>query len=291
MSFDYYQLQALSTVIREGSFQKAAEKLFVTQSAVSQRIKALENTAMQPLLIRSTPPQPTELGIQFLSIFSQVDELLKSLVPHGGLTKSKLSIGCNTESFDLWFHRLIIEFSKRTGVLFDIHLHDQDQTLELLKNARVLGCISAEEGPLQGCFSYPLQAVTYACVASKEFVVRNDLLKDKRNKLLKVPTVVYGPQDRIHEKFLCELFRSKKSPAYASHSIPSVSGILAQVEFSSAYAVLPFDLVQTGVQTGKLIDLFPRQRLKIPLFWHVVQTEIPILKALTEDVLKAKSIG
>ena len=286
MTFDYYQLQAFSTVVREGGFQRAAEKLFVTQSAVSQRIKALENTAGRPLLIRSTPPQPTDLGIQFLSVFSRMEELLKSLVPRGEASTSKLSIGCNTESFELWFNRLLIDFSKRTGVLFDVHLADQDQTLSLLKDAKVLACISAEKGPAQGCFSFPLPELCYCCVASKEFITKNDLSKDRKKKLLGVPTVIYGPQDRIHEKFLCQLFRSKKSPAYLSHTIPSLSGLLEQVEGSSAYAVLPIALVQKGVEQGKLIDLFPSQRLRIPLYWHVVQTEIPILRALTEAVIK-----
>ncbi len=39
---DYASLEALSTVVRTGSFDKAARQLHVTASAVSQRVKALE---------------------------------------------------------------------------------------------------------------------------------------------------------------------------------------------------------------------------------------------------------
>lgn len=40
---DYRTLQALDAVIRERGFERAAQKLCITQSAVSQRIKQLEN--------------------------------------------------------------------------------------------------------------------------------------------------------------------------------------------------------------------------------------------------------
>ena len=49
---DYRTLQALDAVIRERGFERAAQKLCITQSAVSQRIKQLENMFGQPLLVR-----------------------------------------------------------------------------------------------------------------------------------------------------------------------------------------------------------------------------------------------
>lgn len=59
---DYRTLQALDAVIRERGFERAAQKLCITQSAVSQRIKQLENMFGQPLLVRTVPPRPTEQG-------------------------------------------------------------------------------------------------------------------------------------------------------------------------------------------------------------------------------------
>ncbi|MER2178118.1 MAG: LysR family transcriptional regulator, partial [Stenotrophomonas maltophilia] len=43
MRIDHAQLRALAAVIREGSFERAAQSLNVTASAVSQRVKALED--------------------------------------------------------------------------------------------------------------------------------------------------------------------------------------------------------------------------------------------------------
>ena len=40
--FDPAQLSALSAVLRTGSFERAAQMLHVTQSAISQRVRQLE---------------------------------------------------------------------------------------------------------------------------------------------------------------------------------------------------------------------------------------------------------
>jgi DNA-binding transcriptional LysR family regulator len=47
------QLKYLCTIAEEGSFSRAAEKLFVSQPALSMQIKALEEEVGQPLLDRS----------------------------------------------------------------------------------------------------------------------------------------------------------------------------------------------------------------------------------------------
>lgn len=70
--------------------------------------------------------------------------------------------------------------------------------------------------------------------------------------------------------------------------IPSISGILEHVVHGSAYAILPEEMVQSSIHSGALTDLFPNYRMQIPLYWHVVQTEIPLLKILTKKLLAIK---
>ena len=67
LPLDYRLLQALDAVVQEQNFERAARALCLTQSAVSQRIKQLEQQMAQPLLIRATPLQPTAAGRQLLS--------------------------------------------------------------------------------------------------------------------------------------------------------------------------------------------------------------------------------
>lgn len=58
------QLAALAAVVELGSFDAAAERLHVTPSAVSQRIKSLEQQVGQVLVVREKPCRATTAGIR-----------------------------------------------------------------------------------------------------------------------------------------------------------------------------------------------------------------------------------
>ena len=70
--FDYKLLAALAAVVEQAGFERAAQALGLSQSAISQRIKLLEARVGQPVLLRDTPPRPTELGQRLLNHVQQV---------------------------------------------------------------------------------------------------------------------------------------------------------------------------------------------------------------------------
>lgn len=285
MNIDFSQLQALEAVFKEASFQRAAEKLFLTQSAISQRIRAFEDSVGQPLLIRSTPPTLTNLGQKYVSVFEQIKALIYPLQNKEGTQKTKLSVVSNTECFDIWFNQCLIEFSKEEEVLFDVRLHDQDHTLSLLKDARVLAGISAEEKPIQGCVAYKLKKQHYVCVAHREYAKKHGLHQGAKDKILKLPTTIYDSLDLIHDNFLKTLLKTKKVPPYVAHTIPSVTGMLQHINAQSVFAVMPLEMVEGKIKTGEFVNLFPQVKMTSELYWHTVQTEIPILKKLTRKIL------
>src|SRR5580658_1294190 len=59
---DYSSLTAVAAVVREGSFEKAARTLNVTPSAISQRVKSLEERLGGVLIVRGQPCKATEVG-------------------------------------------------------------------------------------------------------------------------------------------------------------------------------------------------------------------------------------
>ncbi|GBH23948.1 hypothetical protein BvRS1_09970 [Burkholderia vietnamiensis] len=59
---DYALLDALAAVIRPGSFERAAKELNVTPSAVSQRVKLLEERVGSVLVKRGQPGVATPSG-------------------------------------------------------------------------------------------------------------------------------------------------------------------------------------------------------------------------------------
>lgn len=57
---DYASLKAVATVVREGSFGRAARVLHVTAPALSQRIKVLEDRIGCVLIVRGKPARGGE---------------------------------------------------------------------------------------------------------------------------------------------------------------------------------------------------------------------------------------
>src|SRR5687767_2853187 len=70
--FDYRALAVLDAVTTHGSFDKAAAALGISQSAVSQRIKALEDSVGRLLIVRGVPATATGLGQRLISHYRNV---------------------------------------------------------------------------------------------------------------------------------------------------------------------------------------------------------------------------
>jgi len=66
MQVERHELRCFHAVIEAGGFSRAAERLDLSQSAVSQTIANLEHRLGTSLLRRGNPPQPTEAGIRLL---------------------------------------------------------------------------------------------------------------------------------------------------------------------------------------------------------------------------------
>ena len=106
---DYAALSALAAVVREGSFERAAQALFVTPSAVSQRIRALEERVGCALVVRGQPCRPTDAGRRLCQHVDRVRLLeqelqgtLPTLAPQGP-ARAALPIAVNADSLATWF--------------------------------------------------------------------------------------------------------------------------------------------------------------------------------------------
>src|SRR5436190_24266048 len=87
-TFDPDALECLAAIVEEGGFERAATRLSITQSAVSQRLRALEAQVGTVLIVRSRPLRPTAAGRLLLKHTKQLrllradlDHHLKDLAP------------------------------------------------------------------------------------------------------------------------------------------------------------------------------------------------------------------
>ena len=141
MNVDGQQLAAFSAVIELGSFDAAAERLHVTPSAVSQRIKALEQRVGQVLVVREKPCTATAAGVPLLRLAAQTALLeAEALAEMGGTDGAppRIAVAVNADSMATWFTGV---FSRMHDVLFDVRIEDQDHSARLLREGVVMGAV------------------------------------------------------------------------------------------------------------------------------------------------------
>ncbi len=177
MEIHYDSLAALAAVVREGSFDSAARSLDVTQSAVSQRIKMLEEKVGTVLIIRRRPCVSTEAGLRLCQHFEQVsllqyelEERLGSLTEDVELHQATIRISVNSDSLATWFPNVIKRATDELNIRFEIIPDDQEHTEQSLKSGEALAVVTAIEKPVQGCRRISLGAMEYKAVATNEFI-------------------------------------------------------------------------------------------------------------------------
>lgn len=287
--FDYKLVEAVVKVVDEGGFDKAAKALNLTQSAVSQRVRLLEEQTGQILIARTTPPRPTQAGKQILKHYRQVkcleQDLSGSLLPpmYNGYTS--LSIGVNADSLSTWFLDTLHPFLMEQKVLIDLRVDDQEQTHQLLKDGEVVGCVSSQEVSVQGCNVKYLGCMNYIITSSPAF---KDTWFDRGVTLDKAacaPALLFNAKDELHGKFLAKLFgvMPKLIPA---HYIPSTEKMIDHILRGYAYGVLPELHCFSLIRDGKLINLIPDTKLSVKLYWHYWNIDSRLLKSLTELLVR-----
>lgn len=282
---DYKLIEALAMVVREGGFEKAAQKLYITQSVVSQRIKLLEEQTGQIVLARTNPPQATPSGRQMIKHYLQVkrleDDLLESFVPTGLGEFALLSVGVNGDSLATWFLEAIFPFISQSRVLLDLVVDDQEQTHRLLKQGEVIGCISTKDQAMQGCRMEYLGQMDYRLLSTPEFAKQwfpNGL---RPEYLARAPFVIFNRSDQLHQQFFKQIRMDLPDPL-PIHYLPSSEKFVDFIASGLAYGMLPDQQSRELLKTGALMDLDPTCQVQVKLFWHCWNLKSRLLDRLTE---------
>eukprot|EP01036_Dinobryon_divergens_P044347 gene44347-59163_t len=171
---DARQLEALNAVIEHGGFGPAAKALSITLAAVSLRIKSLEDTLGQRLLVRGKQVRATPAGQALLGHVKQVrlmeadllDGLHGGARPRSGVRWQTLGVAINADSVASWFLPGVAALLQRHHLLLEILIDDQDHTHDALKSGDVMGCVTTLTSAMRGCVAEPLGVMRYRCVAS-----------------------------------------------------------------------------------------------------------------------------
>ncbi|VEG91624.1 ArgP/LysG family DNA-binding transcriptional regulator [Legionella spiritensis] len=276
MKIDHRGLQALDAVIQTQSFAAAARQLFITQPAVSLRIKQLEIEMGQPLLVRTLPYHPTPLGEKLLGLLHRMQLLeshvLQEINPD---IPTRLSIALNRDSLETWFSSLIAELRLLETISLDIITDDQELTIDYFRQGTVSTCVGSYEKSLPGCECVALGHMDYLLVASPSFIRRffsnNKPLKDN---IRKAPLLVFDSRDRLHEQYFNHFFNTTWTPD-RHHMVPSVSAFKEFAIQGYGFGLIPGIDIHDELAAGLVAEICPGKRWLQPLYWHYWQLPAP----------------
>lgn len=291
MAIDTVQLATFASVIHEGSFEAAARALHITPSAVSQRIKALEQTVGQVLVCRTKPCRPTEAGQPLLRLAAQLALLEREALDAargpltGTPTWTRVPIVVNADSLATWFLPALTALPRDLALCFDLREDDQDYTVDLLRDGSVMAAVTAEQQPVQGCRVERLGSMRYLAVAAPELVARHFPDGVTAAALATTPMVVFNRKDQLQHRFLRALTRRHLDPPV--HYVPSVWGFNEAIRLGLGWGMVPEQLARVDIAAGRCVELAPGRHLDVPLYWQHWRLESTLLQALTASVKAA----
>ncbi len=288
---DYDSLTILAAVVREGSFEAAAKSTNVTQSAVSQRIRQLEEKVGVVLVARGRPCVPTDAGLQFCRHMEQVALLqqelaarMQALVGGPEAEAATIRLAVNNDSLATWFPSVIKRATRELGVRLDILPDDQEHTETSLRSGDALAVITTLETPVQGCRRISLGSMDYIAVASPEFYQAQFSKGVTLDSLRGSICIAFNRKDTIQEQWMTDCFGG--SVPVSTHFVPSYEGYILCVQNGAAWGVVPAIAGRPLIARGDLVELSPGKEVNVSLHWQASMQSSEILGKLGDLVLE-----
>ncbi|MCC6002584.1 MAG: LysR family transcriptional regulator ArgP [Pararhodobacter sp.] len=286
---DYAAARAVAMVVQTGSFEAAAAALHVTPSAVSQRVRKLEEQLGLSLVVRGHPCTATERGAWLCRHMEHVALLEQQLRDHlpalaaAPAERVTLHVATNADSLGTWFLPALAPFMAETDHLIDIALDDEEHTAEWLRRGQVIAAVTTLEKPVPGCRVTRLGRLCYCATASPAFMRRYFPAGVSLQALARAPALTFNQKDRLQQLWMQQTFG--QAVAFPRHWLPSTQGFVDASLAGLGWGLNPLALVRDHLDAGRLVELVPDTRLERALFWqisHLVSGPLaPLTAALT----------
>jgi LysR family transcriptional regulator, chromosome initiation inhibitor len=285
---DRAQLAALAAVHRRGSFDLAAAELHVTPSAISQRIKALEEATGSLLIRRGQPCRATAPGLRLIRHHDEVTLLERTLaaeLPSLAPGLATLRIAVNADSLATW---VIPALAATEGLLFDLVIDDQDASQDWLRRGEVAAAITSHSSPLQGCDTIPLGRLRYRATAAPAYMQRWFANGTTAATLSCAPALTFSDKDQLQTRWCAA--RGFARPALPTHRMASSQAFVDACLAGLAWGMNPEPLVRASLAAGTLVELIPDTPLDVDLSWQFTRLAAPALQALTASIRRAAAV-
>lgn len=277
---DYSALAALAEIVRRGSFDGAAAALRVTPSAISQRIRTLEDRMGVVLIDRGPPVRATAQGLRLAAHLDQV-RLLEAGLADVAPGQPVLRLAVNADSLAAW----VMPALAAAPGLVDLVIDDQDHALDWLRRGLVVAAITSDGRPVPGCDSLPLGAMRYRATASPAFAARHFPQGVTAAALARAPSLGFNSKDALQARWAHAL--TGQRPSLPVHRIPDPQAFAAAARLGMGWGMNPETLVRDDLARGSLVDLAPHLALDVPLFWQFSRITAQALDPLTRAMRRA----
>ena len=262
---DYQALNALAAILETGSFDAAAARLGVTPSAISQRIRHLEERVGAALIVRGTPCTATEQGAalhRHVREVAAMEQAMGAAVRPARDGPALLRIAVNADSLPTWFMRGLATLE---GYRFDIVIDDQDHSADLLARGDVMAAVTAQSKPLRGCDVVALGALRYRATASPGFVAKwfPDGLTGPT--LEQATMLTFSTKDQLQHRWATRMGAQREPPVMI---LPDTNAFVDAAIGGLAWGMNPEPLIHDAIADGRLVDLAPDHPMDTPLYWQ-----------------------
>ncbi|MEU7553244.1 LysR family transcriptional regulator ArgP [Streptomyces sp. NPDC044571] len=288
------QVRTLLAVVDEGTFDAAAAALHVTPSAVSQRVKALEQRTGRVLLMRTKPVRATESGQVVVRFARQLARLERDARAELGMAQDgggpvRLPIAVNADSLATWFLPALTRVPQDPPVAFELRREDESHTTALLREGRVMAAVTSSPDPVAGCSVRRLGLARYLPVASPGFAARHlGEGAELERGLRKAPVIVFDRRDVLQDSFVRSLTGDPEAAASPlRHHVPTSEGFRDAVAAGLGWGLVPQPQAEPLLRAGALVLLVPGRPLDVPLYWQQWKLDSPALSRAAQVIAQA----
>ena len=288
--YNMTSLAALAAVCQTGSFEAAARRLHITQSAVSQRLATLEHEIGRAVVQRTRPVAPTAAGEVLLKLARQVElataDATEALAAAGvagvrsdGTTRlTRCALAVNADSVATWFTTVVGNIARDGTMMLDLRIEDEEVSRESLRRGAVMAAVTSQSAPAPGCVVSPLGAMEYWPVCAPQIADAVAAAPERQ------PLVRFDMHDSLQHRYLEMVGALHEPPA---HFVPSNHDFLAAVRLGLGWSVLPSNQAREEIARGALVRFDTSRSVAVPLYWQRWRIESPILDRVTAWVIRA----
>jgi len=292
---DYALLETLAAVARHGSFERAAQDLNVTPSAISQRVKLLEERVGSILIKRGQPCTPTPSGAMLCQHAERVRFMEVELGTHmpslPGAASDQLTlfrVAVNDDSMSTWFVESMADFCVERGILLDIVVDYHDHTIQLIRDGSVQGAVTTQANVIQGWKSIKLGRMKYLAVCSPNYhakFFKNGLTRDTFRH---APQISFTAKDELPSRYVKRVVRAEVHPPV--HFVPHRLGFVRCCVAGLGWGMCPQRMVANLLRDCQLVEVSPGCHLDVDLYWQCWKLSVGWLDDIS-SVLSERAVS